>query len=303
MAINKHRLKKWFNMLTGKSLLHVHQDIGKIFSVSEIKGYYNNLTEKVLKDKQNIEKMDYIPQFQTEKGEIVLFPITIFQYGLGCYDLYLITKNNLYLDKFFTCVQWAMENQEENGAFNCMFFVYPDAPYSAMCQGEAVSLLLRAYIVLGEQKYYKAAQRALDFMLLPLAEGGTTKFENDDVILMEYTHLPAVMNGWIFALFGLFDWTLVCKEEKYKIIFEKCVQTLAESLKDFGCGYWTKYDEDKKIASPFYHNLHIAQMEALKQITGKSIFEEYEITWKKYQKSPWKKFRAFFKKAVQKLLE
>ena len=177
MAINRYRIKKWFNMLTGKSLLHVHQDIGKFFSCSEIKGYYNNLTEKVLKDKENIGLIDYIPQFQTEKGEVVLFPITIFQYGLGCYDLYLSNKNDLYLKKFFTCVQWAINNQLENGAFDCMSFVYPNNPYSAMCQSEAVSLLLRAYVELNEEKYFQAAKKAIDFMLLSLEQGGTTKYE------------------------------------------------------------------------------------------------------------------------------
>ena len=303
MAINKYRIKKWWNMLTGKSLLHVHQDIGKAFSVSEIKGYYNNLTEKVLKDEQNIEKVDYIPQFQTEKKETIFFATTIFQYGLGCYDLYLITKNDLYLKKFLTCAQWAMENQKQNGAFECVSFIYPDAPYSAMCQGEAVSLLLRAYVVLKEQKYLQAAKKAVDFMLLSVADGGTTRYENDQVVLLEYTHLPIVLNGWIFALFGLFDWTLVCEEEKYKAIFEKSIQTLADRLKKFDCGYWTKYDEEKKMASPFYHNLHIAQMEALKQITGKEIFGEYATRWKKYQKNPFKKGRAFCKKIFQKLVE
>ena len=34
-------------MVTGKSVLHVNQDIGKCFSTEEVKGYYNNLTEKV----------------------------------------------------------------------------------------------------------------------------------------------------------------------------------------------------------------------------------------------------------------
>ena len=303
MSINGYRIKKWLKMLTGKSLLHVNQTVGQYFSVTEIKGYYNNLTEKVLKDKEHIQDEDYLPLFETETGEKIYFPITIFQYGLGCYDLYLIKKEELYLKKFFTCVQWAIENQKENGAFNAFYFIYPDNPYSAMCQGEATSLFLRAYVELKEEKYFQAAKKAVDFMLLPLEQGGTTKYEGEQVILMEYTHLPVVMNGWIFALFGVFDWVLVDKEEKYKIIFEKCIQTLVDSLKDFDCGYWTKYDIDKKIASPFYHNLHIAQMEALKQITRNIVFERCEIEWRKYQKNFWKRSRAFLKKALQKIFE
>ena len=40
-------------MITGQSLEHVKQGL-KIYSISEIKGYYNDLTEKVTKDKSTI---------------------------------------------------------------------------------------------------------------------------------------------------------------------------------------------------------------------------------------------------------
>ena len=36
-------------MLTGHSILHVNQDLGRHFSTTELKGYYNNLTEKVIR--------------------------------------------------------------------------------------------------------------------------------------------------------------------------------------------------------------------------------------------------------------
>lgn len=303
MAINFYRIKKWCKMLTGKSLLHVNQDCGKVFSSSFIKGYYNNLTEKVLKDKNNINNGDYIPQFKTENGDLIFFPIAVFQYGLGCYDLYLLTDEELYLQKFFACVRWAIDNQNENGAFDCMSFIFPAHPYSAMCQGEAVSLLLRAFVHSKEKKYYQAAKNALDFMLKPLEEGGTTKYEDNKITFFEYTNSPPVMNGWIFAMFGLFDWTLVCAEERYRIVYENALQNLIDNLPLYDCGYWTKYDADKRIASPFYHRLHIAQMEALGKITGQPVFEEYMLKWKKYQKSPMKKSRAFLKKAIQKISE
>ena len=87
MAITKYRIKKWWRMITGKSLLHVNQDVGKYFSITAIKGYYNDFTDKVLKDKDHIRDIVYLPIFETEKGENVYFSITILQYGLGCYDL------------------------------------------------------------------------------------------------------------------------------------------------------------------------------------------------------------------------
>ena len=41
MAINIYNIKKWHKMLTGKSVLHVNQDLGKYFEAKELKGYYN----------------------------------------------------------------------------------------------------------------------------------------------------------------------------------------------------------------------------------------------------------------------
>ena len=43
MAINIYNIKKWYKMLTGKSVLHVNQDLGKYFEAKELKGYYNNM--------------------------------------------------------------------------------------------------------------------------------------------------------------------------------------------------------------------------------------------------------------------
>ena len=40
-------LKRWKEMATGKSSFNVEQGIGKIYSTEEIKGYYNDLTNKV----------------------------------------------------------------------------------------------------------------------------------------------------------------------------------------------------------------------------------------------------------------
>lgn len=49
MSITAYNIKKWTRMCLGKSILHVDQGEGKIYSIEEIKGYYNDLTEKVTK--------------------------------------------------------------------------------------------------------------------------------------------------------------------------------------------------------------------------------------------------------------
>lgn len=89
--INLYNLEKWTKMLMGKSILHVNQGVGKCYSIEGIQGYYNDLTEKVLRDNK-INEID-LPTTKIESREVIYFPIAIFQYGLGAYDLYLLTRD------------------------------------------------------------------------------------------------------------------------------------------------------------------------------------------------------------------
>ena len=243
-----------------------------------------------------------LPTSPDESGGQVLFPVAIFQYGLGAYDLYLASekKDKRFLLKCMQCAEWALNNQEPSGAWNNFFFRYPQHPYGAMAQGEEASLLLRAYKQTGEERFFVAARKAIDFMLKPLNEGGTA----DGDILMEYTHLPAVLNGWIFAWWGLYDFVLVTHDKGvYKKRLEQSCETLEKQLPAFSNNYWSMYDLAGHIASPFYHHLHIAQMQAMYQLTGNDIFNQYALLWQKHENSFLSKQRAFVKKAWQKIIE
>ena len=302
MGLSSYNIKKWLKMLTGKSIMHVNQDLGKYFSPGELKGYFNDLTEKVLRDPETL-KAKTIPMSSDEKAGKVYFPIAIFQYGIGAYDLYIGTREEIYKDQFMRCVDWAIKNQEEIGAWNNFGFVQAEAPYSSMCQGEGCSLLLRAYKETGNVIYLTAATKAIDFMLLPIEKGGTAEFLNEEIILHEYTNKPAILNGWIFSFFGLYELSLILKDKRYKELVEISICSLKNHLNEFDLGYWSKYDMGKMISSPFYHKLHIAQLKALVMIFGDLAFSEILVKFEKYQRSWWNRKRAFIKKTWQKIKE
>lgn len=302
MGLSIYNIKKWTKMLSGKSIMHVNQDIGKFFTPGKINGYFNNLTEKVLNDPDTL-KAQIIPVTTDERAGEVYFPIAIFQYGLGAYDLYLETKEKKYYDQFIRCVDWAIERQEVSGAWDNFGFIQSDAPYSAMCQGEGCSLLLRAYKETKNMEFYNAAKKAIDYMLCPLEKGGTTEYKENEVYFYEYTNKPCVLNGWIFALFGLYDLSLCCQDDIYSDSLKMTLNTLKKSLKKYDNGYWSMYDDDGLITSPFYHKLHIAQLEALSLIDNDEVFEFYKEKFEKYQKNKLNKTRAFIYKAFQKIIE
>lgn len=299
--INMYNMSKWYKMLSGKSILHVNQGMGKIYSKGQIKGYYNDLTEKVLKDQNTFSS--YIPKYELPTGEKIFFPITVFQYGLGAYDLYLLEKKAIFLHKFKLMAVWALDNQEENGGWNTFFFIHPEAPYSAMAQGEGASLLIRAYNEIGEEKYLLAAKKAIDFMLISIDDGGTTLYEEKEVIFQECTHLPTILNGWIFALFGLYDYVLISNDSKAKEVLDRTVLSLQSRLVEFDNGYWSMYDTEGMITSFFYHSLHIAQLNVLYDLFEIETYKEYSDRWVGYQDNWFNRKRAFAIKVIQKLTE
>ena len=302
MSVNKYNIIKWYRMLIGKSEFHAKQEIGKIYSKEYIKGYYNDLTLKV-KNERNVK--NNIPLLLNEDNELEEFSIMIFQYGLGSYDLYLEEKDKeRNLERFKATLDWAVKNQLENGAWTTFKYKSDNNRYSSMAQGEGASLLLRGYTEFKNEDYLKRAKLAIDYLMKPIEKEGTSLYKENEIYLKEYMDEPVVLNGWIFSLWGVYDYLKIDKSnEKIREFYEKTLITIENHLKDFDNGYWSKYDNGTRIASPFYHNLHIYQLKVMFDITDHYIFKSYADKFEKYNKSFFNSKRAFIKKTVQKILE
>ncbi len=290
-------VKKWGRMFQGTSVLHMEQGLGKYFEKGAIKGYYSDLRHKV---RGKIDEKG-IPYNITNYGTRVYFCIAIFQYGLGCYDLYLETQTPEYLERFRKTADWALEHQEPGGSWDAFSFAEDSAPYSSMAQSEGASLLLRAHREFGDAEYLTGAQKAIDFMLTPVAQGGTAEYKDGCLTLLEYTDKGLILNGWIFSIWGLYEYTLAVPDKKYQQLLTNTVDALEKMLPMFDYRYWSNYDLDHHITSPFYHSLHIAQLKVMYQLFDKKIFDFYAEKWNSYRSKRWNQYRAIFKKGFQKI--
>ena len=301
MSFNFHLLKKWTNMVLGKSIYHVDQGIGKFYSKEKVAGFYNDLRDKVHKRNDSAD----IPMTVTDDGQTIYFPIEVAQYGLGAFDIYLENKDDYFLNIACDCADSLIEFADENGGLKTFEYIYKKHPYSSMAQSEAACLFMRVFVEKNEQKYLDHAKRFLDFMLLFLEEGGTAKYVDGDMYLCEHTDpsRTVVLNGWIFSLWGLYDYTKLTNDKKISEAYEKTLNTLKKELPGYDCKYWSYYDRSNRMTSPFYHKLHIAQLDVMYDITGDEVFKEYSEKWDKYQRSFFNPKRAFIKKAFQKLTE
>ncbi len=300
MGISLYKIKKWIKMVSGNSISHVNQGVGKIYSVDEIKGYYNDLTEKVTK---RPDLNDSVPISSVDTGEKIFFSIEIFQYGLGSCDLYYLTNDNVYLTKIKAAAKWAVENQDEQGRWNTFSYENPVMPYSSMAQAEGISLLVRAKHLLNSSEYDATIHRAFEYMIKPIEDGGTTKYVGDKVYFYECPADPLILNGWIFSIWGLWDYVKEYKDSKAENILHKTLKTLEDALPEYDLGYWSKYEDDKRISSPFYHKLHIAQLKVMYKLTGKKIYNVYAEKWAKCQSHRLNRMVAFVIKAKQKVVE
>lgn len=297
-------IKKWQKMVTNKSVFHVNQTVGQYFSVDEIKGYYNNLMDKIEVTK-NLDEQG-IPFNIASHGndkKTIYFPIAIFQYGLGAYDLYLKTKKACYRDKMLTMANWALEHQQDDGSWNAFGELGLSCTVSAMAQGEGASLLARAFVETGKDIYRDAACKAIDFMVMPIENGGTAEYCAEGIILKEYPEKETVLNGWIFASFGLLDVWKASSEEKYKKLWNDSIRAIQATLNKFDAGHWSYYNLGKMYTSDFYHSLHIELLKALDAIAPNQNYKKYIKKWSECKDSSlWSKI-AFIHKAAQKLSE
>lgn len=68
-------------------------------------------------------------------------------------------------------------------------------------------------------------------------------------------------------------------------------------------GYWSYYDKTGRVASPAYHDLHLALLKVLSDLTDDELFLQTAQKWKKYANKQINRVRAIFRKAIQKFKE
>ena len=123
-------------------------------------------------------------------------------------------------------------------------------------------------------------------MHFDVKDGGVRRYDNDgNLWLEEYpTNEPSlVLNGFIYALFGLYDLFRVTNLERVKEDIDLCVKTLRENISKYDTGYWSLYDQLHGELVKYYYqkNVHVPQLEALYDLTREDIFNHYAVKWKK----------------------
>ena len=307
-------------LLGGKSHLTFWHEIpaeNPNASTTELGEYYVLFAEKA--DYQGAYDPSGIPQLDYH-GHIGLQynPIAIAQYGLGNYNRWRRTRDSTRKRKFLLIADWLCSHLEPNAhglsVWNHHFnWEYRDtlrAPwYSALAQGQGISLLIRAHKDTGDPKYLDAARRAFVSFQRPIPEGGVAfTDESGDLWFEEYIVSPPthILNGFIWALWGVYDYFLATKDISAQDLFSRGILTLLHNLDRYDLGFWSLYEQSgtrlPMVASTFYHRLHIVQLRVMHRLTRQDVFARIADRWESYARSRSNRARALAYKTAFKLL-
>jgi len=210
-----------------------------------------------------------------------------------------------HLRMFFHGADWFVRNQDENGGwpsnvvFNKNQKKYPEAEeiaagwYGAMCQGQAISVLCRAYFASGDEKYINSASAALKLFSIPSVNGGIrAEFMGLHPWYEEYPTTPPtfILNGFIYSLLGLYDLSQVAKDNsEAKDAFDKGMESLKALLPFYESGHGTFYDlrhytmkTAPKRARWDYHATHVNQLLTLMTLDEDRQLKTTAERWRGY---------------------
>jgi heparosan-N-sulfate-glucuronate 5-epimerase len=109
----------------------------------------------------------------------------------------------------------------------------------------------------------------------------------------------------MWALWGVYDFYVATGSSDACELFAVGIKTLRTNLHCYDLGFWSLYEQSgtrlPMIASPFYHRLHITQLQVMHRLTGDAIFAQFADRWQRYAHSRSKRTRALCYKGAFKL--
>jgi hypothetical protein len=140
---------------------------------------------------------------------------------------------------------------------------------SGLSQGTALQVLARAWGRLHEQAYLTAAQRALGIFEQPPPQG-VRVVTPAGAEYAEYTYTPGthILNGFIQALVGLYDYTQITKDPLGEQLFEAGDAEARAETPHYDTGAWSLYDQFEE-SDLNYHELLAEFLQHLCERTSK----------------------------------
>ena len=233
------------------------------------------------------------------KGKPVYHPTAIIQYGLAHHTLF--EAGDIAAEEVFLKVSgWLEENAtvEPKGRFIVWNYSHrllaPQVlpPWiSGMAQGQALSLLIRAYQRTHSTLTADVLRKAALSFIYEIDDGGVlSRTAGGNSFIEEYAFKPAihVLNGCMYSLIGLREFLQVFPNPQLQDVMLSCVRGIEEVLPFYDLGWWSRYSVGFRwnLATFHYHRVHIKLLNYLGEEFDSLVFRNYAKKWKYYERLP-----------------
>jgi len=225
----------------------------------------------------------------TRKGKRYLHPVSAAQQGLRQLATYVKTQDPVFLDRAQVIADALVAaGVKADGAlwipYRFDFNLHGKAAdvmrapwYSGMAQGQVLSLVSRLYELTGKARDLDAARRIFaSFAVVGMrSKPWVSWVERRYLWLEEYPGKPPdhTLNGFIFALYGIYDFYEVTHSAAAARVFQGGLTTVRHYLPEFrNPGGISHYCLLHLVLSPKYHHIHIGQLRQLRTMTGDAFF-------------------------------
>lgn len=214
-------------------------------------------------------------------------PTRIAAYSLAHFNRHAVTGDVELNAKFLKCANWFLNNDSARYVYH---FDWNDlkAPWiSCMAQGEAASVLIRAYKKTGDKQYLQQAEKALEPFFTGIKQGGLqSKLPDGSLFLEEYpsANPSHVLNGFLYALIGLGEFIDISQSPRHNELFVKLSLSVCKNIEVWCCRNWSLYEDENKanglnFCTPSYHNLQITQLKWLNNRVKSPDLERAINSW------------------------
>lgn len=241
--------------------------------------------------------MSLQPDFAVDKDGIILYnnssysPNQIANIGLAYLDSYQKTNNSEYLALAQKYADKLKEiSVSKKGAlyfpYNFNFAMHGKKDevlmspwYSGMAQGEALSFFVRLYEITRQKEYLDTADNIFKSFTIVGKNNSPWTVWSDQSNYYWVEEYPEnepdhTLNGFIYGLYGVYDYQQITKSDKAKIVFQSSLTTLKHYLPEFrqasGVSF---YCLKHKVQNESYHRTHIEQLNMLYKMTGDEFFK------------------------------
>jgi heparosan-N-sulfate-glucuronate 5-epimerase len=233
---------------------------------------------------------DRLPRIRYSDAGYQANPTVIASYGLMAYSRWIKERRPADQAIVTRAANWLVRRQESDGSWLYRFdFSFPGGhmakPWrSALAQGEAMSLLERAYRLTGHRPYLSAAVRAIRPLQTKPGHSALVRCYQGcrHPFFEEYPSSPRsdVLNGLMFTLIGLYDLASIAPRSHALRLYQAGRRTLELALPRYDRHGVARYSlVSPMVASQEYQAIHVYLLRALATLRPDPRFSFYATRW------------------------